>query len=168
WIEQLDKEGGRTYRYRHRADEQLAVERPALALLAELLCRGPQAPGALKTRASRMHSFGSPADVEVALEELAARPVPFVQRLPRQPREHAARWTHLLGRAATAGDASETATGPAESLYPDALPAAPARRPPPPLSTAPGGDVEALVSRIEELERVVARLRQRLDRLELR
>jgi uncharacterized protein YceH (UPF0502 family) len=73
------------------------VGTPELALLAELLLRGPQAPGELKTRAERMAPVGASEDVERRLRELAARPVPYVRVLERRPREHAARWTHLLG-----------------------------------------------------------------------
>ncbi|MFV1960016.1 MAG: DUF480 domain-containing protein [Planctomycetota bacterium] len=144
WVRAFDLAGGRTLRYEHRVVDQLAVEEADLALLAELLLRGPQAPGALKTRAGRMHPFASPAEVEARLEALAARPVPYVARLERRPRERAPRWTHLLGPVAIV---------PSEAL-PVASPAVPA----PPVAD---WDVRA-----EALERRIEDLEARLDRLE--
>lgn len=146
WVHQMDKAGGRTLRYAHRAGEQLGVDRADLALLAELLLRGPQAPGALKTRASRMHPFADPAAVEARLEALAGRPVPYVRRLARQPREHAPRWTHLLGPSSHPEGEGESA-GEAEVR--------PAAR-----SHAPWGD-DDLRARIEALEARVAELEER-------
>ena len=61
--------GSRAMRYAHEAGTQLGVTKPDLALLSELLCRGPQAPGALKTRCSRMHPFGSADEVEELVDE---------------------------------------------------------------------------------------------------
>jgi uncharacterized protein YceH (UPF0502 family) len=97
WVIEWEKEGGRTRRYAHAADKQLAVGKAEIAILAELLNRGPQTPTELKARASRMHPLPGPDDVERRLGEMASRPVPYVKRLAKQPREHAPRWTHLLG-----------------------------------------------------------------------
>ena len=161
WVRKSERAGGRTPRFEHRAGEQLAVEKAELAILTELLNRGPQAPGALKGRASRMHPFPSPADVERVLESLAARPVPYVKPLPRRPREHAARWTHLLGPT------SEMETGePAAAPEPEGFPEAPARRSPPPPLAEPEPDGETLLDRIATLEQRVQALSDRLDRLE--
>jgi hypothetical protein len=127
--------------------EQLAVDEADLALLSELLNRGPQAPGELKTRAERMHPFASPAEVEARLQALAARPVPYVRRLERRPREHAPRWAHLLGKEAPS-DAPPT---------PEAPPPAAAERPFPARSD--------LLARVATLEEEVARLRGIVERL---
>lgn len=153
WVRELDIEGGRTLRYGHAAADQLGVEKADLAILSELMCRGPQAAGALKPRASRMVPFPSPAAVESRLHELGARPIPYVTRLPKRPREHAPRWAHLLGRdapdATAAPDASE-----ADAPEPTAAP--------PPPASPPSGSA----ARIEALEAALAALEARVARLE--
>lgn len=76
--------GSRVVKYTHRLIETLGVDTPELAILCELLLRGPQTPGELRGRASRMHPFASPAEVKSALDALAARkPDPYVVELPR-------------------------------------------------------------------------------------
>ena len=157
WVREMDKAGGRAMRYEHVAGDQLGVEVADLAILAELLVRGPQGPGALKTRASRMKAFASPADVEARLRTLAARPVPYVRELPKRPREHACRWMHLLGPQPEE-DAPVDAGGEVAAASPAvATPAVVA----PPVAATPEAD-----ERYDALERRVAELEDRLDRLE--
>jgi uncharacterized protein YceH (UPF0502 family) len=68
-----------------------------LAIVCELLLRGPQTPGELRSRAARMAAFADSAEVERALEALAARAEgAVVQRLPRQPGRREARYAQLL------------------------------------------------------------------------
>ena len=112
FVVHMEKAGGRAVRYEHRCQEQLGANDAELALLTELMNRGPQAPGELKTRASRMHPFAGPAEVEATLRELAARPVPYVRQLERRPRERYARWEHLLGRESAAPNADPDAEQP--------------------------------------------------------
>ena len=143
WVSRREPEGGRVHRFAHRAGIQLGVERADLALLCELLCRGPQAPGALKTRASRMHSFESPAEVREHLVALAERPVPYVVELPRGPREKQARWRHLLG-GATPDDA--------RGAVPSVEPPRTAKSPTPAAATELLDRIEAMEARLEALE----------------
>lgn len=89
-------EGGRAAKYRHILAEKLRLSPAELALLAELLLRGPQTVGELRTRAERMHPFPDLAGVEEALEELMARNPPLVTRLPRQPGRKEQRHAHLF------------------------------------------------------------------------
>ncbi len=179
WVREMDKAGGRVLRYEHVAGEQLGVENADLALLAELLIRGPQGPGALKTRASRMKPFGSPAEVESRLKALAARPVPYVEVLERRPREQQARWRHLLGKPFEAGSEEEAdAEREADaalptSAAPEAVPGAvPGAAPRADAAPVPRGDPSRPVAppaweeRVEELERRIVDLEDRLDRLE--
>jgi uncharacterized protein YceH (UPF0502 family) len=81
----VSAEGGRAVKYRHILAEKLRLSPAELALLAELLVRGPQTVGELRARSERMHAFTDPAAVEDAIEELMARTPPLVMRLPRQP-----------------------------------------------------------------------------------
>ncbi len=105
-------DGGRVTKYRHLLAERLGLLPPELALVCELLVRGPQTPGELRARAERMHRFAQLADVEAVLRELAERPEPLVVRLERQPGRKEARYAQLLGgvpRCAGEEDGAETA-----------------------------------------------------------
>ncbi len=48
---------GRAIKYRHAAYEWLDVDGPGAAVMTELLLRGPQTIGEIRTRASRMHAL---------------------------------------------------------------------------------------------------------------
>jgi uncharacterized protein len=75
-----------------------------LAILCELLLRGPQTPGELRTRASRMAALTDAGVVEAALETLAGRADgPFVMRLPREPGRRDSRYAHLFSGEVAAG-----------------------------------------------------------------
>jgi len=68
-----------------------------LALVCELLLRGPQTPGELRSRAARMAAFTDSAQVEQGLEALAGRAEgAIVERLPRQPGRRESRYAQLL------------------------------------------------------------------------
>jgi uncharacterized protein len=67
------------------------------AILCELLLRGPQTPGELRSRASRMAPFSDVTEVEAALEHLAQNPAgPHVAQLPREPGRRDSRYAHLF------------------------------------------------------------------------
>ena len=134
--------GERTTRFRHVADERLAVDAGSLSLLAILVLRGPQTAGELRTRSERYHRFESPAEVEQLLTALAAREEPLVLELPRQAGQHGTRWVHLLSGPVDVG----------------ALSVAPAARAP-----GPGG---GLGDRVAVLEAELAEVRARLASLE--
>ena len=121
-----------------------------LAIVCELLLRGPQTPGELRSRAARMASFADSGEVEQALEALAQRPdFPVVQRLPRQPGRREARYAQLL-----TGPLSEELT---------AEPAAP-----PPRVVAALAEPGVDSGRLERLEAEVAALRSELEALRAR
>jgi uncharacterized protein YceH (UPF0502 family) len=68
------------------------------AIVCELLLRGPQTPGELRTHAARLAPLRDVSEVELELEELMTRPDgPFVARLPREPGRREARYMHLFG-----------------------------------------------------------------------
>jgi len=92
----VSAEGGRAVKYRHILAEKLRLSPAELALLAELLVRGPQTVGELRARAERMHAFPDLAAVEDAVEELMARTPPLLMRLPRQPGRKEQRLAHLF------------------------------------------------------------------------
>jgi uncharacterized protein len=101
----LDKKGlagpadnmvSRVSKYEHRLQEAYNFTRHEIAILAELLLRGPQTPGELRSRADRMHKFDDLGIVHSTLQRLMKREPPLVKVLPRQPGTKEARYAHLL------------------------------------------------------------------------
>lgn len=58
---------GRVVKYRHAAYEWFDIEAAESAIITELLLRGPQTAGELRSRASRMHSF---VDLDAVMDVL--------------------------------------------------------------------------------------------------
>ena len=87
----------RVTKFEHRLQETFNFYRPEIAIICELLLRGPQTPGELRTRGSRMHPFEDLESVISALQRLAKREPPMVSILPRQHGTKEARYAHLLG-----------------------------------------------------------------------
>ncbi|HSN73376.1 MAG TPA: DUF480 domain-containing protein [Steroidobacteraceae bacterium] len=112
-----------------------------VGILCELLLRGPQTPGELRSRASRLSEIKDVGEVETALEQLAQREDgPFVTRLAREPGKRESRYAQLF-------------TGPPEETT-DRTPTA--------RSPVPSSD------RLAALEAEVAALRQEIDDLKRR
>jgi uncharacterized protein YceH (UPF0502 family) len=142
--------GSRVAKYQHRFCNteygSLRFSAQELAIVCELLLRGPQTPGELRSRASRLAPFADATQVEAALEALARREDgPFVVRLAREPGRRESRYAHLFS---------------GEPLPEPAVPDwAPASAP----ATAPAADrLAALEQRLAVLEAAVADLRHRL------
>ncbi len=86
--------GSRVEKFGSRLQEQFNFGRGELAILIELMLRGPQTVGELRTRTERMHRFDDTDQVEHALNNLAARS--HVRQLARQPGIKEPRWAQLL------------------------------------------------------------------------
>jgi uncharacterized protein YceH (UPF0502 family) len=135
--------GSRVMKYRHRLcngdHNPLQFSPQELALVCELLLRGPQTPGELRTRAQRLAPFADLDEVEATIEALASRADgPFVARLARQPGAREARYAELFS-----GSVPAEAPGPAPAPAP----------------------AVGLAARVEELERAVAELKAELAAL---
>jgi uncharacterized protein YceH (UPF0502 family) len=65
--------GARVPKYRHLLYEWLGVDKVELAVMAELLLRGPQTEGELRARASRMEPIADLAALRSVLDGLKAR-----------------------------------------------------------------------------------------------
>lgn len=87
----------RVAKFEHRVAEVFNFDRRETALLCELMLRGPQTPGELRSRAERMYRFEDLESLEGALEKLSERQPPLVKRLPRLPGTKEPRYAHLLG-----------------------------------------------------------------------
>ncbi len=123
------------------------------AIVCELLLRGPQTPGELRSRAARMADFADAAAAEAALAALAHRPSgPLVRRLAREPGRRETRYAHLFG----SGDAAPGTSEAPVASSPAAAPAQPPRAAQPP-------DTQA--ERLAALEAEVRSLREEIERL---
>ena len=141
--------GSRVPKYQHRFCNTgfgtLEFTPLATAILCELLLRGPQTPGELKSRTARLAEAGDVAEVEAALAAMAAREDgPFVVRLPREPNRRDSRYAHLFG-------------GEIESAEPPSA-AEPVRE----------TRVASTAERLDALERTVATLRAEIEGLQRR
>jgi uncharacterized protein len=140
----LSGAGGRVSKYRHALAEKFRFSPAELAVLCELLVRGPQTVGELRTRAERMHSFSDLSEVEAVLEELMERSTPLVTRLPRQPGRKEPRYCQLF--------AGEPDISAAEAPAPSG--GARVR------GAADLGQIERLEGEVSELRQEVSELRQ--------
>jgi uncharacterized protein YceH (UPF0502 family) len=143
--------GSRVVKYRHRLcngdHNPLKFSAQEVAVLCELMLRGPQTPGELRSRAQRLAPFTDLGDIETTLELLAARgDGPFVVKLPRQPGSRESRYCQLF----TGEPDLESLAAPSHA--PAAIHADAAQDP-------------ALVARVEALEAAVAALRAEIAAL---
>lgn len=99
----------RVAKYEHQLQEAFNFTRPETAILSELMLRGPQTPGELRGRASRLYPFEDLSVAHSALQKLMQRDPPLVKLLARQPGTKEARYAQLLS-----GDVIEPAPTPSE------------------------------------------------------
>ncbi|MBI4563117.1 MAG: YceH family protein [Planctomycetes bacterium] len=132
--------GARVERYKHLAEEKCGWNEAQLAVLAELLLRGPQTAGELKTNASRMAAVPDLESIMKLLEAFAAQEPPVVRHLPRAPGKSAPRYDHLF--------------------YPADEP-----QDPPGVAPSPPVPPAALEARVAKLESDVAALREEISGL---
>jgi len=86
----------RVERWKHEVKEALGWEKPQRAVMAELLLRGPQTVGELRSRCTRMFPFESVEAVGAVLEALSQGAEPVVSPLPRAAGQSAVRYAHRL------------------------------------------------------------------------
>ena len=142
----VDAIGSRVHKYRHQAGETLRCRQGELAVLAELLLRGPQTLGELRGRASRMHPLNNLDDAKVMLRALMEHAEPLAKELPPLPGSRAERYAQLLAPDAHSLESASTATGGAAASV---------------SSPATGG----LADRVAQLETEVSTLRSALQKL---
>src|SRR5262249_26511363 len=81
-VARVDQVGSRTDKYKHLAGEKMNLRGAELAILAELLLRGPQTVGEIRGRASRMQELESVEAVKGHLDGMAGRAEPLVREMP--------------------------------------------------------------------------------------
>jgi uncharacterized protein len=140
----LSGAGGRVSKYRHALVEKFRFSPAELAIICELLVRGPQTAGELRTRVERMHPFADLAEVEAVLEELMERTPAIVARLPRQPGRKEPRNCHLFaGEPDISAAEMQPESGAARSR-----------------AAADNGQLDRLEAEVVELRQEVSDLRQ--------
>ncbi|MGL6476379.1 YceH family protein [Aeromonas hydrophila] len=89
----------RVPRYQHRFCNtefgELKFTAQELGIICELLLRGPQTPGELRSRTNRLCSFDDVTQVDAVLAKLAEQG-PYVVKLPREPGKRESRYAHLF------------------------------------------------------------------------
>ena len=133
----------RVVKFEHNTGRVLLVPSQAVALLAVLMLRGPQTSAELRLNCERLHRFADISSVEGFLEELAAKAVPMVLKLPRAAGEREARWAHLL--------CGEVALPPVRALAAD--------------DSVSAGELSAIKAEQTRLAAEVAELRQLVQKM---
>jgi uncharacterized protein len=141
----VDAMGSRVHKYRHEAERVLSCGGPSLAMLAELLLRGPQTVGELRGRASRMHAIESLDEAQTRLRAMMEKEEPLVRELGPAPGSRANRFVQLLCPTAHAIVVAQTAPQSTE--------------------TAPAAGAGNLSERVARLEQEVTVLRSALSKL---
>ena len=132
--------GTRVLKHGNNFAEQFKLSRREVAILCELMLRGPQTPGELHTRAERMYPFSSLGEVMEALDLLKSRVPALITVLPRQPGKKEIRYCHLFSGEPAAPTGGTTASGTTTGL--------------------------SLQERIDHLEKECVELRGRIEALE--
>jgi uncharacterized protein YceH (UPF0502 family) len=151
--------GGRVIRWRHNLYEAWHVDKVDLAVLAELLLRGPQTEGELRGRASRMEPIDDLDALRAVLRPLVERNL-VVYLTPEDRR--GALLTHgfhdpreLAGLRTRAG-----------AQLPPATPAPPAAGAPPPVPSRAETALPALEAGLADARGEIASLRQTVQNLQ--
>lgn len=155
-IGEVHTEGGRTSRFRHYMRQKTTLTEPQLAIMTELMLRGRQQLGELRTRASRMHEIDSLEKLRAELQTL------MDQGLVRANGSLERRGVDVDHNLYPDGENRDEMTPLSESEEPAERPA-----PSPRISSSsesPGGNV-ALETEIGRLKDEVAQLREQLGAL---
>lgn len=150
--------GDRVRKYRHLLCNtefgSLKFSPPELAIICELLLRGAQTPGELRSRAARLCPFADLGAVQACLDGLMQREDgPFVAALEREPGRREVRYTQLFTRDAPAAGA-DAPVAQRDAPRPAVAPA-----------SAPAGDdrLGRLEQAVAQLALEVAELRRKLN-----
>jgi len=135
--------GGRVTKYKHRFCNtefgSLKFSKQEFGILCVLLLRGPQTPGELRSRTTRLCEFADAEAVDAALQGLMSREDgPFIARLARAAGARESRYAHLFSGNIESAPEPVTEESPAAA---------------------------GLSERVAHLEELVAQLRAQVDAL---
>jgi hypothetical protein len=191
----LPSPGSRADKFKHDVAQKFGWESPQRAVMTELMLRGPQTVGELRTRCARMTRIESVEAAARVLDSLMNWTPPVVVALPRGAGQSAVRFDHLLyppdetpaHRTAERGAPESHASASPSALaspHAPALPHAssidPTGRAAAPHDSAPAAgpskpspeydrlrdEVEALQAELADFHETVAELTRRLENLE--
>jgi uncharacterized protein len=155
---------GRVPRYRHYLSEWLDVNKYELAVMAELLLRGEQTLGELRTRASRMETIDSLESAKEIVDRLIAKEL--IQALTPEGRGQII--THNLYKDRELPELVRRFSGSHQHPSGEELDLEPSGADdggPPVAQQSPTGGSSSLADRVHQLEQQVALLRQQVDAL---
>jgi uncharacterized protein len=154
---EVSMSGSRVEKFRHVAREALGAGTNELVLLTELMLRGPQTVGELRTHGGRMANFDSLEAVEAILAEMAKAEAPLVKQIPPSPGSRAPRWMQLLCPSLHPLDAPSPQSSPGYASDDGSTAASPPRH-----QAQLEARIEALESHVAELTASVAELKRSL------
>lgn len=96
FVAEVRQAGARVSKYEHRLRIVWLLEQNKLAILTQLMLRGIQTAGEIRSRSARLHDFASIAEVESGLQFLMDKYPPLVACLPKIPGTKESRYAHLL------------------------------------------------------------------------
>ncbi|MBI5074943.1 MAG: YceH family protein [Nitrospirae bacterium] len=109
--------GSRVDKYLHTILDKFDLSKPEMVVLCELMLRGPQTAGELRSRAERMTPFENLDKMDETLRGLTEHAPALVIQLPREAGRKERRFMHLLS-----GSRSTAASDADQSDAPSALP----------------------------------------------
>ncbi len=130
--------GARANKFNQRLSRTLHFDKPEQAIFCIMLLRGPQTINELFSRTKRMYEFKNLTEVEHLIETLLGKYTPLIVKMPPQSGQREARYMHLL-----CGEPEVVATPSLEHAISD-------------------HSKDNLLSRVEELEKQVAWLMEKL------
>ena len=130
--------GARANKFNQRLARTLHFEKPEQAIFCIMLLRGPQTINELFSRTKRMYEFKSLSDIEHLIEKLLGKYTPLILKIPPQSGQRETRYSHLL-----CGEPELHTNNPV-------------------VSATHAESKDNLVSRVEELEKQVAWLTEKL------
>ncbi len=104
-VRQVKQQGSRALKYEHSLKDITGFSSRELALICELLLRGPQTAGELRSRTARLTEFGTLQAVEMTLQKLINNEKgPYAVQLPLSPGKKENRYAHLFFKPDSSGE----------------------------------------------------------------
>ena len=167
---------GRVPKYRHYAKDWLGVEGAELAVMAELLLRGPQTIGELRGRAARMDPIADLAELRPLLDSLRAKGMVIgltpegrgqvvTHTLYEVAEMQKVRAQHASGAAPPTAPPAPRPAAPAVLSSPASAPPVEHQPPGPPAAVSSNDPVAQMQSDLAVLRREVEQLRDQMSKV---
>ena len=87
--------GSRVPKYAHRIQDAIPLNSQQVCVICELLLRGPQTIGEIRTHTARLCTFENTGELQSVIDSIQTD-IPLIVQLPRQPGKRENRYMHLL------------------------------------------------------------------------